>query len=181
MHSDTRKQLDEFFIQQQQQAYKMAYVLTSNRDDALELVQDSMLKLVQSYAHKPAEEWTLLFYRILQNRIRDFHRRQGIRQLFHAFLPASEDKTEHEPIQIADSQQNQPDNELQQTHTLTQISAALKTLPLRQQQTFLLRAWQEFSTREAAFALSISEGSIKTHYSRAVAQLRHLLKENSHE
>ena len=175
MDSFIRKQLDEFLSQQQQQAYKMAYVLTHNRDDALELVQDSMLKLVQHYAHKPPAEWTLLFYRILQNRIRDFHRRQAMRNLLHFFQPSSDDNEQELPDNTVPTNQPQPDKVFEQSDSIKRITEALKTLPLRQQQTFLLRAWQEFSTREAAFTLSISEGSIKTHYSRALAQLRKLL------
>ena len=175
MDSHTRQKLDQFFTQLESQAYKMAYVLTHNRDDALELVQDSMLKLVQSYAHKPAEEWKLLFFRILQNRIRDFHRRQAFSRLFTALLPLP-DKTNDEQISEApDLQQKSPQQTLEISCEIKQLNVALNSLPLRQQQTFLLRAWQEFSTRETAYALGISEGSVKTHYSRALNQLRKIL------
>ncbi len=75
LSASQRKRLDDFLAENENQAYKMAFALTHNRDDALELVQDSMFKLVQKYRHKPAEEWRLLLFRILQNRIRDFHRR----------------------------------------------------------------------------------------------------------
>lgn len=175
MDTNKRQQLDRFFTQLEKQAYQMAYFLTRNRDDALELVQDSMLKLVQSYADKPAKEWKLLFFRILQNRIRDFHRRQSLSRLFNVFGTES-DKADQDQINEApDNQQKTPQQCLQQSSSLKQINNAIITLPLRQQQTFLLRAWQEFSTKETAYALSISEGSVKTHYSRALRQLRHLL------
>lgn len=174
MDSNTRSQMDSFLSQWETRAYKMAYVLTRNRDDALELVQESMLKLVQKYAHRPVEEWKLLFFRILQNCIRDFHRRQSFSRLFHIFLPQSD--SYDDPINEApDKQQQTPQQAVEQSSMLKQINDALTTLPVRQQQTFLLRAWQEFSTRETAFTLGISEGSVKTHYSRALKQLRHLL------
>lgn len=175
MDNERRKQLDHFFKQQETQAYKMTFAMTQNRDDALELVQDSMLKLVQKYSAKPKEEWKLLFYRILQNRIRDFHRRQGVSRLFNAFFPADNNSKEELINQTPDSEQNNPQRKFEHSSALKQIINALKTLPLRQQQTFLLRAWQEFNTRETAFALSISEGSVKTHYSRALTQLKKLL------
>lgn len=154
----------------------MAYALTHNRDDALELVQDSMLKLVQNYAAKPADQWRLLFHRILQNNIRDFYRRQGVGRLFSLFMPSDERKQDV-INQAVDLKQQNPQQQLEQSSALRQITDALQTLPLRQQQTFLLRAWQEFSVSETAYALSISEGSVKTHYSRALKQLRNLLGE----
>lgn len=170
-----RRQLDEFFKQQQTQAFKMAYVLTHNKDDALELVQDSMLRLVQNYASKPPEQWKLLFYRILQNCIRDFHRRLAIRKLFGVFSSPHKDSEDEQHHQAADKERNNPQQQLEQSSELKLIMCALNTLPLRQQQTFLLRAWQEFSVSETADTLSISQGSVKTHYSRALARLRDLL------
>ena len=152
----------------------MALALTRNHDDALELVQDSMLKLVQHYASKPREQWLLLFYRILQNRIRDFHRRRSFSRLFH-FFAADEDDNQQTIEQAQDSTEQDPQQRLQQSMTLASISLALQSLPLRQQQAFLLRAWQEFSVKETAYLLSISEGSVKTHYSRALSHMRDLL------
>lgn len=171
-----RTQLDDFFKQHQTRAFKMAYVLTHNRDDALELVQDSMLKLVQSYAGKPQQEWKLLFYRILQNCIRDFHRRQSFKRLFTVFTGRHDDHENEIPHnEAADHAHNTPQHRLEQSTELRLIMCALKTLPMRQQQTFLLRAWQEFSVSETAETLSISQGSVKTHYSRALERLRELL------
>jgi RNA polymerase sigma-70 factor (ECF subfamily) len=171
-----RQQFDQFLSQQQTPAYKMAYALTHNRDDALELVQDSMFQLVKHYSSKPCTEWSKLFYRILQNRIRDFHRRRNVNRLFSLFQ-RSDENTQQQIEQVPDKQQHNPQQELEQNHALTQIMDALKNLPIRQQQTFLLRAWQEFSVKETAFMLSISEGSVKTHYYRAQNQLRRILGE----
>ncbi len=175
MDADTQQALDDFLLQHQNKAYKMAVALTHNRDDALELLQDSMLQLVQSYAQKPAEQWPLLFYRILQNRIRDFHRKQGLRRLFNRFKPIQDDNDDDAVAQSSDVRQPSPEQHCQNNDFHQQLLRALATLPLRQQQIFLLRAWQEFSTRETAWALGISPGSVKTHYSRAIRKLREQL------
>ncbi len=149
----------------------MAMALTHNHHDALELVQDSMLKLVQKYRHRDADEWGPLFYRILQNSIRDWFRKQKFRQVLTGLMPWQASATETENFAASAEDQVQLDDELKR------VIMALDQLPLRQQQTFLLRAWQEFSTRETAFALSISESSVKTHYARATQQLRRILGE----
>ncbi len=168
MELHVRQAMDTFFRESEQKAYLMAITLTHDHQDALELVQESMLKLVQKYCDRSPDEWGPLFYRILQNAIRDWFRKQKFRQLLYGLLPwqADEAGEKHEP-----SAENQAllDDEL------ARIGIALRQLPLRQQQTFILRAWQEFSTRETAFALSISENSVKTHYARATHQLRRLL------
>ncbi len=185
LNDETRRQLDRFLQHQQTQAYQMTYALTGNRDDALELVQDAMLQLVRKYAHKPETDWPALFHRILQNRIRDFHRKQGFRKLlglFNGQIHRSEQ--EHSDAgataieQASDPRQAQPDQQLQQSHFRENLLQALQTLPLRQQQIFLLRGWQQFSTTETAAALGISSGSVKTHYSRALEKLRTQLGEH---
>ena len=149
----------------------MAMALTHNHHDALELVQDSMLKLVQKYRHRDADEWGPLFYRILQNSIRDWFRKQKFRQVLTGLMPWQASSAATENFAASAEDQVQLDDELRRVIT------ALDQLPLRQQQTFLMRAWQEFSTRETAFALSISENSVKTHYARATQQLRRILGE----
>ena len=175
LSASQRLRLDGFLAENESQAYKMAFALTHHRDDALELVQDSMLKLVQKYRHKPPEEWRLLLFRILQNCIRDFHRKQGLRKFVQMFVPDSSGTNHDCKEQCLPSTDPTPPAALQQLATLKTIQAALESLPLRQQQTFLLRAWLEFNTQETAFALSISEGSVKTHYNRARQRLQNIL------
>ncbi len=175
LSASQRKRLDDFLAENENQAYKMAFAFTHNRDDALELVQDSMFKLVQKYRHKPAEEWRLLLFRILQNRIRDFHRRQGLRKFVQMFVPGSNDTNNDYQEQNLPTADSTPPAALQQLATLEAIQTALDSLPLRQQQTFLLRAWLEFNTQETAYALAISEGSVKTHYNRARQRLQNIL------
>lgn len=147
----------------------MAMALTQNHNDALELVQDSMLSLVQKYHQRDPKEWGPLFHRILQNAIRDWFKKQKFRQVFAGLMPWQSGA--NEPANLALSAEDQ----LQLDDELARVIRALNRLPLRQRQTFLMRAWQEFSTRETAFALSISENSVKTHYARATQQLRRML------
>ena len=177
MDENTRQQLDQFLARFETEAYKVSLVITQNREDALEVVQDSMLKLVQKYSHKSADEWRLLFFRILQNRLRDYQRRQQVKKFFH-FGSAKAEQDAQEIEQVSDPTPTSPENRLHSALALGHIQQALSGLPLRQRQVFLLRAWQEFSTRETAFALSISEGSVKTHYKRAIDHLRSQLGEH---
>lgn len=174
MDEQLRRDLDRFFEAHEQKAYLMAVTLTHNRDDALELVQDSMLKLVQKYRNRDSAEWAPLFFRILQNSVTDWFRKQKFRQLLQGLAPWQSGSAEHNTASSAEHQVLL-DDELQSVFT------ALQDLPLRQQQTFLMRAWQEFSTRETAYALSISENSVKTHYARATARLRQRLGDENEQ
>ncbi len=171
---DRRQRLSTFFEQQETRAYKMAYAMTRNRDDALDIVQDSMLRLASRYADRDDGEWLLLFYRILNNRIRDFLRRRKLWRWLPGFgSQAAGREDEPQATEAPDAPPTDgPDGTLQQQQQLERIHQALGRLPLRQQQVFLLRAWQEFSTAETAGALGISEASVKTHYRRALQQLR---------
>lgn len=168
MDPQIRQAMDTFFREAEQKAYLMAITLTRDRQDALELVQESMLKLVQKYSHRESNEWGPLFYRILQNAIKDWFRKQKYRQVLQGLMPWQADSS-GEKVDLS------AENQVLVDEKLAHIMDALRQLPLRQQQTFLMRAWQEFSTRETAFALSISENSVKTHYSRATHHLRQLL------
>ena len=174
MEEQLRRDLDRFFEANEQKAYLMAVTLIHNHDDALELVQDSMLKLVQKYRHRDSSEWAPLFFRILQNSVTDWFRKQKFRQLLQGLSPWQSGSTEQATVASAE-QQVLLDAELQR------VLEALRELPLRQQQTFLMRAWQEFSTRETAYALSISENSVKTHYARATSRLRERLGDDNEQ
>lgn len=169
MDERTRQALDGFFRDSEQRAYLMAMTLTRDHQDALELVQESMLKLVQHYRNRDPEEWGPLLHRILHNGIRDWYRRQKFRRLLVNLVPWQGGEAEAQAVEYSAERQALADE------GLTRVLAALARLPLRQQQAFLLRAWQELSTRETAFALCISENSVKTHYARALARLRELL------
>ena len=171
MDQPNRQALDLFFRDTEKKAYLMAMTFTRNPDDALELVQESMLRMVQKYRARDPEEWGPLFYRILQNAVRDWFRKQKFHQALARLTPWHDEAAEAAASETSTEERMQIDDEL------ARVIEALHHLPLRQQQTFLLRAWQELSTRETAFALSISENSVKTHYARATERLRRLLGE----
>ncbi len=150
----------------------MAQIATGNPDDALDLVQDAMFKLVEKYRDKTETEWSPLFYRILQSRINDWYRRNQVRNRHRSFL-TSIDENGEDPIQTAkDESSHTPEAEFQAESGIKKLQEVLEKLPLRQQQAFLLRAWEGLDVRQTAQAMSCAEGSVKTHYSRAIHTLR---------
>ena len=153
----------------------MAVVATGNRDDALDIVQDAMIKLVKHYADRSEEEWGPLFYRIVQTTIRDWYRRQQVRKRLLGFIGFSHDGDEGVMEDFADAAQPAVDETVDHARAALQLDRALHRLPLRQQQVFMLRAWEGQSVADTARAMGCSEGSVKTHYSRAVHALRDLL------
>lgn len=153
----------------------MARIATGNEDDALDIVQEAMLTLAQRYAARSEAEWAPLFRRILQNRIRDWYRRSKVRNRFRVWFKRDED--EDEPLE--NQPDPMPDEPLQQLETEQfgeALEKALNELPNRQQQAFLLRAWEGLNVEETAEAMGVSAGSVKTHYSRAVHTLREKLE-----
>lgn len=174
-----RRQLDPFLRGVERRALRMAEFSTGNRDDALEIVQDSMLAFVRHYADKPAPEWTPLFYRVLDSRILDFHRRRNVRSRWLSWLPLgpSSDEDTIDPLeQIADEADPGPLQRLADRETGGALDLALKSLPLRQRQCFLLRIWEGLDVADTALAMQCSEGSVKTHLSRAMSALRSRLE-----
>lgn len=161
----------------------MVIIATSNHHDALDIVQDAMVKLVQRYSNNPVEEWRLLFFRILQNLITDHHRRTSVKnRLFGVFSSQSSaqgDEEEDAYQNIADSSMPSPEQWLQQSHQHQQVLKLVEQLPLRQQQAFLLRAWEGMNVKETALTMSCSEGSVKTHYSRAISRLKNSLNKEA--
>lgn len=158
----------------------MANYAIRDPDEAMDIVQDAMIKLVSSYADRPAKEWPALFHRILQNRIRDFQRRQNVRQKVMSWMPISRDAEQAgvDPIQSAPdlAPDAQPDQLAVQDDLAEAMDAAVAQLPPRQQQTFMLRAWEGLDVASTAAAMGCSQGSVKTHYSRAVHALREKLQ-----
>ena len=171
--------MENFLASVEKRAYRMAAIATGNDDTALDLVQDAMLELVRRYQDRRQDEWRPLFYRILQNKIRDWYRRQKLRKVAFGWLPGLHDQEQQEDpfLQVA-SQQAGPEQRQQSKLAIQQLEEALGRLPLRQQQVFLLRAWEEFSTQETAAAMGCSTGTVKTHYSRALQQLRQELEDH---
>ena len=162
----------------QSRAFRIAQIAVGNADDALDLVQDAMFKLVEKYADRQENEWTPLFYRILNSRINDYFRRNKVRNRHRSWLSSNEEDNE-DPIQTAPDPWGQtPESESQTDESMEKLSEALNELPLRQQQAFLLRAWEGLDVRQTAAAMSCAEGSVKTHYSRAIHSLRESLGEH---
>lgn len=157
----------------------MAQFAIGDLDDALDIVQDAMLDFVRSYGNKPSAEWSPLFFRVLQSRITDAHRRQSVRNRFRAWFGRDDqDEDAVDPMQLlVDPSGVSPVEHLERQAIGAALEAAVKSLPLRQQQAFLLRSWEGLSVTQTAFAMGCSEGSVKTHHFRAVQALREKLEE----
>ncbi len=171
--------LNQFLASVELKAFKIAQAGLRHEDDALDAVQDAMLQLARAYADRPAEEWKPLFYRILENRIRDMQRRRTVRGRVIAWLPfrGEEDEDEPDPISQAPSHEPQPVKRLELDEAMGALQKALNGLPRRQQQAFLLRTLEGMDVAETAAAMGCSQGSVKTHYFRAVQSLRAQLGE----
>jgi len=175
----TSDELNQFLSSVERRAYKHAVFAVRDEHIALDIVQDAMLKLAEKYGDKPAEELPMLFQRILQNTIRDHYRRQKVRShwitLFSG-LQARHDEEEFDPLDILQDSENRssplvPDDSLQQKQIIAIVEQALGKLPVRQREAFLLRYWEGLDTTETAAAMGCTEGSVKTHCSRAVHAL----------
>ncbi len=165
--------LDAFLASVESDAYRLALAACKDPDDAIDLVQETMLTLVQKYRHKSAENWPPLLHRILQNKIRDWYRRRSVK---HTLLKWSGlGDTGNIITQLPAPARESPSAQVDRRDMLTEVELAIGQLPHRQQQVFMLRCWKEMSVGEVATVMSISTGSVKTHYSRALATLRKVL------
>jgi RNA polymerase sigma-70 factor, ECF subfamily len=171
--------LNQFLAGVELKAFKIAQAALRHEDDALDAVQDAMLQLARAYSGRPAQEWKPLFYRILENRIRDMQRRRTVRGRVMAWLPARADDEDddYDPIAQAASSEPQPLRRLELDEAVGALDEALQKLPRRQQQAFLLRTLEGLDVAETALAMGCSEGSVKTHYFRALQALRAQLGE----
>jgi RNA polymerase sigma-70 factor (ECF subfamily) len=175
----TSRALDQFLASVEKRAFKIAQLGLRNDDDALDAVQDAMMKLVQSYGTRPEDEWRPLFYRILSNRVRDMQRRRTVRGRIMAWLPLgdADDDEACDPIAQAPSPDASPAKRLELDEAIGMLEMAVAALPPRQQQAFLLRNFEGLDVSETASAMGCSEGSVKTHYFRALEALRARLGE----
>ena len=152
-------------------------------ENALDIVQEAMLKLAEKYGAKPAGELPMLFQRILQNTIRDFYRRQKVRSLWvtlFSSLSAGKEDEDSDPLETLTSVDPKPGegppDRLEQAQVIESIEKELERLPARQRQAFLLRYWEELDVAETAAVMGCSEGSVKTHCSRAAHALAAALR-----
>lgn len=170
--------MQDFLAGIEVRAFRIAQFATRNRDDALELVQESMMKLVQNYAEHAEEEWNALFHSILQTRIRDWHRRQAVRNRFRTwFNRDDEDETEDALEQLPAEASWDPATHLENDQFMQRLNRELGELPYRQQQAFLLRVWEGMDITQTAAVMQCSESSVKTHHARALQKLREQLGE----
>jgi len=169
--------LDAFLAASERRAYRMALLATKRSADALDIVQDAMMQLVQHYRQREPQEWPLLFQRVLQNRILDWHRQQT-RQRRWFWQPPPPDEGEDDPLAlIEDTREHNPQELLQRAGDMEIVLRAVEALPLRQQQAFLLRIWEGLDVAQTASAMQCSEGSVKTHLHRALQTLRAALEQ----
>ncbi len=179
----SQRELSDFLATSERRAFKQAMFAVRNEESALDIVQDSMMKLAEKYGDRPAEEFPMLFQRIIQNTIRDYYRRSKVRSLWTTLLSSftsDEDET-RDPLETLEAESesftpNTPDSQLQQAQVLNIIEEEIKSLPTRQREAFLMRYWEDMDVAETASAMGCSEGSVKTHCSRATHTLAAALK-----
>ena len=178
--------MDALLASVERRAYKQALFAVRNEENALDIVQDAMLSLVQSYSEKPAAEWPMLFTRILQNAIHNHFRRSKVRDYwtptFSEFDHSTEDEASFDILESLlarnpDNQTVSAEETVSREEMLNLIDELIKNLPDRQREAFLLRYWEDLSVTETAEAMGCSEGSVKTHCSRAAHSLAKALRE----
>jgi RNA polymerase sigma-70 factor, ECF subfamily len=172
---DGARALETFLAEVERKAFRIAQIALRHEADALDVVQDAMMQLAHRYASKPAAEWRPLFYRILENRIRDVQRRRIVRQRVMSVLPwRGEDAEEDmpDPIDQAPAAGPTPAAQIESDQMVEALELALTALPGRQREAFLLRNIEGLDVAETAAAMKCSQGSVKTHYFRALQALR---------
>ena len=182
----TRHELSDFLEQVERRAFKQTAYAVRDEHTALDIVQDAMMKLVEKYPDKPVSELPMLFQRILQNTMRDFWRRQKVRNIWTTLLSSfsvpGEDGEESDPLEMLTSShrnvQDEPEAQLEQRQTMRLIEEALHQLPTRQREAFIMRYWEDMDVAETATAMGCSQGSVKTHCSRAVRAMASTLEKH---
>jgi len=175
----SRSELSTFLAGVEKRAFKQAMFAVREEEAALDIVQDAMLRLAEKYGHLPVGELPLLFHRIVQNAIRDWFRRQKVRSMWTTLLSSlsgnreDDDQDPLETLEAADGSNLQaaPAEQLEQAQVLEIIEQEISRLPPRQREAFILRYWEELDVAETARAMNCSEGSVKTHCSRAAHAL----------
>ncbi len=170
--------MDEFLAGVEQRAFAIALSMLRDREEALDAVQDTMLRLAHRYGHKPAAQWPPLFYRILNNRIHDTFRRNQRQRQWLTRDSVPDDAHELDSVaQYPDALAGTPHELLARQRRITALQQAVRELPRRQREAFLLRCWEGLSTEDTARAMRCTQGSVKTHYFRALHALREKLED----
>ena len=175
---ETPATLDAFLAQVERRAFRVAELNLRQREDAMDAVQDAMLRLVRHYRDKPAGEWAPLFWGILRRRIVDLQRRRKVRSIVVGWLGGGRDDEGDElPSWEPADHGPGPLDRVQDAQAWSDLSAALRELPQRQREAFMLRMLEGLDVAETAQAMGCSEGSVKTHLSRAMQRLREQLED----
>jgi RNA polymerase sigma-70 factor (ECF subfamily) len=180
----TQKELADFLASVERRAFKQAVFSVQEEQAALDIVQDSMMKLSEKYPAKPSNELPMLFQRILQNTIRDHFRRTKVRSTWTTLLSnlgmggEDDDADPLETFEVPDTSNIpvSPAAQLEQSQVMATIEAAVQALPPRQREAFMLRYWEELDVSETAKVMGCSQGSVKTHCSRATHALAKVLR-----
>jgi len=180
----TRKEISDFLASVERRAFKQCVFSVHDEEGAHDIVQDAMMRLAEKYSGRPPAELPLLFQRILQNAIRDYFRRSKVRSTWTTLLSGmglggeDDDADPLETLEIEDSGSVPagPAERLEQSQVMEAIEDAVKALPERQREAFMLRYWEEFDVSETAKVMGCSEGSVKTHCSRATHALAKVLR-----
>lgn len=177
---DEIRTLDQFLTSVEKRAFQIARIAVRDAEDALDIVQDSMLQLARRYSDRPSEQWKPLFYRILQNRIQDCRRRRMVRAKFFGWLPGNvkDDEDAGDPYEATRDEAHGPVDKAMTGEAMQLLERALHDLPARQLQAFILRNMEGLDVADTARVMGCSEGSVKTHYSRAVHALRARLQDS---
>lgn len=174
------RELDRFLAGVERRAFRIAQCALRDTDDAHDVVQVAMLRLAQSYASRPVDEWKPLFYRILYNGIRDLQRRHGVRRRLFGLLPGTarhDEEGGEDPFEQVPDTALEPLQQLATDEAMRQLDHALRRLPARQFEAFSLRCLEGLDVAATAAVMGCSDGSVKTHYFRALQTLRAELAE----
>jgi RNA polymerase sigma-70 factor (ECF subfamily) len=180
----SRKELSDFLASVERRAFKQCVFSVQDEQAALDIVQDAMMRLAEKYADRPAAELPLLFQRILQNGVRDHFRRGKVRSTWTTLLSNlglggeddDADPLETLDVDVAGNLPASPADQMEQSQVMAAIEQAVQALPERQREAFMLRYWEELDVSETAKVMGCSEGSVKTHCSRATHALAKILK-----
>jgi RNA polymerase sigma factor (sigma-70 family) len=176
--AETPATLDAFLSQVERRAFRMAELQLRHREDAMDAVQDAMLRLVKHYRDKPAAEWPPLFWGILRRRVVDLQRRRKVRSIVVGWLGGGRDDDGDElPTWEPADRSPGPLDRLQDRQSYADMAAAVRQLPQRQREAFMLRMLEGLDVAETADAMGCSKGSVKTHLSRAMHHLRDQLED----
>ena len=180
----TDKELSDFLKNVEKRAFKRTVYAVRDDEAALDIVQDSMIRLAEKYVDRPASEWPMLFQRIMSNATMDWFRRQKVRNAVMQNLSDFESSEDGDEFDLLESLQSvegalgaeSAADSVSREQILMLIESEIAELPLRQREAFLLRYWEEFDVAETAEVMGCSEGSVKTHCSRAVHSLARALR-----